>query len=55
MGNVTEFSSGVTTKDTESKAFNLSQHEIANLREFIRYVKLRKVDLTALPSVNKDT
>ena len=32
-----------------------TQHEIANLREITRYVKLRKVDLTALRSVNKDT
>ena len=32
-----------------------SQHEIANLREITGYVKLRKVYLTALRSVNNDT
>ena len=32
-----------------------SQHEIANLHEIIVYVKFRKVDLTALQSVDKVT
>ena len=34
---------------------SVTQHEIANLRDITGYVKLRKVELTVLRRVNKDT
>ena len=40
---------------SETIALSVSQHEIANLRDITGYVKFRKVELTALRRVNKDT
>ena len=46
---------GFSMKITHEKNDYIPQHEIANVREISRYVELRKVDLTALRSVDKHT
>ena len=55
FGRRTTFEEFSETFGKSWKTLLLAQREIANLREITGYVKLRKVDLTALRSVDKHT